>query len=267
MKAFKNVAPKIRKCCSKENVVRLCERYGTRVSMVFVWYGVLWSILGDDAFPEEFIRSQHESAVSIASDYDCIFNTSESMNICNASSISMERLGLLDISDGHFFALFILLVFAALLGFLVRLIYLHPLTGMLIAGFILRNVPYIDFAADINPMWSSTIRNICLVVVLIRGGLSLDSNQLKRLKVAVFLLAIVPCVCEGAVDGVVATFLLPLPWKWGLMLGYVDSDRGVFCICYWTSQVHTGSYIPSCSHPNIASASTIQIWSVQRLTI
>ena len=215
---LKKVGWLIRRNCSRRNIFHVSERYATRITVIFVWYGVLWSVIGNDAFPGEFVRSEGDSCASNFTNKDCVWNANGSVDMSNAS---MERLrqGLLDISDGHFFALFILLVLSAFFGFLSRLVYLHPLTGMLIAGFILRNVPYTDFAADINPMWSSTIRNICLVVVLIRGGLSLDAHQLKRLKVAVFLLAIVPCVCEGAVDGAIATIFLPLPWKWGLMLG------------------------------------------------
>lgn len=216
----KNMGPLLRRRCSRGNLLSVSELYGTRISIVFVWYGVIWSIFGNDAFPKQFIPSEYDSTVSNATDndLDCVLNSTDFTEFCNRSNV-LEPQGLLNIPDGHIFGLFILFMISSFFGFLSRLVYLHPLTGMLIAGFTLRNVPYIDFAADINQMWSSTIRNICLVVVLIRGGLSLDSHQLKRLKLAVFLLAILPCVCEGAVDGVVATFFLPLPWKWGMMLG------------------------------------------------
>ena len=202
--------------------------------MVFVWYGVMWSILGDDAFPKEITDNGSVKASDSTEDVRCMNNsftvlssssfvvTFESASVLNESlSFIKDTLGLLDIPDGHFFALFVLLVFSALCGYCFTLFYLHHLTGMLIAGFILRNVPYIGIADDIHSMWSSTIRNISLVVVLVRGGLSLNVKKLKRLKLAVFLLAVLPCVCEGAIDGVVATFLLPIPWKWGMMLGYV----------------------------------------------
>ena len=205
---------------SRKKVLDYIDRYTTRIVVVLLWYCVIWSILGNDAFPKDFAITRQENST---------FEwQSKSSNMGNQSFLMKEdgQQDFLDIPSGHFFSLYILFVFSALLGRFTRLIYLPPLTGMLTAGFILRNVPHISFAADIHPLWSSTIRNICLVVVLIRGGLSLDSRQLKRLKVTLFLLAILPCICEGAVDGIVATFLLPLPWKWGLMLGYVT-------ICTW----------------------------------
>ena len=220
--------------CSKRCLLEISERYGTRMTLVLVWYGVMWSILGYDAFPKEFIParrlSNHTDSVPAFVQQNaswCAWNSSWFLGdvyentSCNDSQLiaSEDSLSILVIPDGHFFALFMLLVFSALFGFLLKLLWLPPLTGMLIAGFMLRNVPSINFAADINPKWSSTIRNIALVVVLIRGGLSLNSQQLKRLKFAVFLLALLPCICEGAVDGIVATFFIPLPWKWGLMMG------------------------------------------------
>lgn len=126
---------------------------------------------------------------------------------------------LLDIPVGHFFAFALLLVVSSAFGVLAKWIFLPPLVGMIIAGFILRNVPGIDFARQISNNWSSAFRNIALVLVLTRGGLSMDIKQLKRLKLAVLLLAFLPCVLEGAIDGLLGTFWLRLPWKFALTLG------------------------------------------------
>lgn len=126
---------------------------------------------------------------------------------------------LLDIPTGHFFALTLLLVVSAASGVLAKWLLLPQLVGMIIAGFVLQNVPGIDFARHISNPWSATIRNVALVIILTRGGLSMDFKQLKRLKVALLLLAFVPCVLEGAVDGLLATFWLELPWQFAFTLG------------------------------------------------
>lgn len=150
-----------------------------------------------------------------------------------------EPTGLIYITDGHFFALVLLLIFSSVCGFLAKLVFLPPLFGMIIAGIILRNVPYIDFAKYIQPTWSSTIRNIALVIILIRGGLSMKAKDLKRLKHAVLILGSLPCVLEGAMDGIIATFYLKMPWQWGFMLGYVVLTSiyrysvWPFCIVDW----------------------------------
>lgn len=125
---------------------------------------------------------------------------------------------LLYIPDGHFFALAVLLVLSSVFGVVTKVFCLPSLLGMIVAGFLLRNLPT-DIISDINPVWSSVIRNTALVIVLIRGGLSLSLKQLKRLKLAFFLLAFIPCILEGALDGIVATFYLKLQWQWGFMLG------------------------------------------------
>ena len=126
---------------------------------------------------------------------------------------------LLDVQQGHFFALAVLLIATGIGGYLVGLIHLPPLLGMLVAGFILANVPVINIAVDISPVWSASLRNVALVVILTRGGISLDARQLRRLKFAVPLLAFTPCLVEGAIDGLVAIFYLNMPWQWGLLLG------------------------------------------------
>ena len=144
---------------------------------------------------------------------------SDSMSVTVNDNINQGRGGLTDISDGHFFALILLLIFSSICGFIAKLMCLPPLFGMIIAGIILRNVPYIDFASHIEPAWSSTIRNIALVIILIRGGLSMKLKDLKRLKHAVLVLGSIPCVVEGVVDGAIAILYLKMPWQWGLMLG------------------------------------------------
>ncbi len=126
---------------------------------------------------------------------------------------------LLTFPTGHFFSFILLLVVSSAFGVMAKWIFLPPLIGMIIAGFILRNVPGIDFARDISGSWSSTARNIALVLVLTRGGLSMDIKQLKRLKMAVLLLAFLPCLLEGAIDGMMGTLWLKLPWQFGFTLG------------------------------------------------
>ena len=82
-----------------------------------------------------------------------------------------------DIEQGHFFGLIVLGIVAAIFGFAVSLIRLPPLVGMLIAGVFLNNVPYIAVTRLINPRWSSIIRSVALVIILIRGGISMDAGE------------------------------------------------------------------------------------------
>uniref|UniRef100_A0A4X1UI94 Solute carrier family 9 member B1 n=1 Tax=Sus scrofa TaxID=9823 RepID=A0A4X1UI94_PIG len=51
---------------------------------------------------------------------------------------------------------------------------LPPLLGMLLAGFTIRNVPYLSDRVWISNTVSSTLRSTALTIVLVRAGLGLD---------------------------------------------------------------------------------------------
>ena len=145
-------------------------------------------------------------------------------NELNPTQPPTEAMDLLNVPEGHFFGLIVLVVCSALAGYLTNLIRLPPLLGMMIAGFLLRNIPVVNVAANISTVWSSTIRNVALVIILIRGGISLEASKLWQLKFALPLLSALPCLAEGTVYGVLIIFILDFPWQWGLMLGYLLSS-------------------------------------------
>ena len=142
---------------------------------------------------------------------------------------------------GNLFALYVLLVLASLFGFLIsrktRFFSLPALLGMLIVGFLLKNVKAINIASDINPGWSRTLRQVALAVILLRSGLGLDIGALKRLRFTVLRLAFIPCITEAVTVAVVARFLLGLPWLWALQLGYVVFV--VFVVLYYLFHTKT----------------------------
>ncbi|XP_029932229.1 sodium/hydrogen exchanger 9B2 [Myripristis murdjan] len=128
---------------------------------------------------------------------------------------------------GNLFGIVILFICAVLGGKLVGMIQFPtlppfpPLLGMLIAGLVLRNVPYVTDAVYIDTEWSAALRNIALAIILTRAGLGLDPSALSRLKAVCVRVAIGPCMVEACVVAVVSHFLLGLPWVWGFILGFV----------------------------------------------
>lgn len=128
---------------------------------------------------------------------------------------------------GNLFGLVILFICSVLGGKLVGLIQLPtlppfpPLLGMLLAGLVLRNVPYITDAVYIDTHWSAALRNVALSIILTRAGLGLNPSALRRLKAVCVRLAIGPCVVEACCVAVVSHLLLGLPWTWGFILGFV----------------------------------------------
>ncbi|XP_003796405.1 sodium/hydrogen exchanger 9B2 [Otolemur garnettii] len=128
---------------------------------------------------------------------------------------------------GNLFGIIILFYCAIIGGKLLGLIQLPtlpplpPLLGMLLAGFLIRNIPIISDNVQIKHKWSSSLRSIALSIILVRAGLGLDSKALKKLKGVCVRLSMGPCVVEACVAALLAHFLMGLPWQWGFILGFV----------------------------------------------
>uniref|UniRef100_A0A8C4RSJ9 Cation/H+ exchanger transmembrane domain-containing protein n=1 Tax=Erpetoichthys calabaricus TaxID=27687 RepID=A0A8C4RSJ9_ERPCA len=128
---------------------------------------------------------------------------------------------------GNLFGILLLLFCAVVAGKLFGLIKiptlppLPPLLGMLLAGFVLHNVPVVNTAVNISQKWSSSLRSIALAVILTRAGLGLDAKALRKLKAVCVRLAIGPCLTEACSVAVLSHFLLQIPWIWGFILGFV----------------------------------------------
>ncbi|KAM5255871.1 sodium/hydrogen exchanger 9B2-like [Ctenodactylus gundi] len=128
---------------------------------------------------------------------------------------------------GNLFGIIILFYCAVIGGKLFGLVklpmlpQLPPLLGMLLAGFLLRNIPAISENMQIQHAWSSSLRSIALSVILARAGLGLDSQALKNLKGVCVRLSLGPCLVEACAAAVLAHFLMDLPWEWGFILGFV----------------------------------------------
>ncbi|XP_038060372.1 sodium/hydrogen exchanger 9B2-like [Patiria miniata] len=122
---------------------------------------------------------------------------------------------------GNLFAIYVLVVVAAVGGKLIELIHLPALLGMLLVGFIFKNVPGIQIADDIHPGWASALRNIALAVILIKAGLGIDAAALRRLSLVCARLSTVPCVSEAIIIAIMSHALLGFSWDWAFMLGFV----------------------------------------------
>lgn len=66
-----------------------------------------------------------------------------------------------------------------------------------------------------------SFRKIALVIILTRAGLDLDPNALKRLKVTVPKLGLIPWTVETIVVATLTSHFLELPLVWGFLLGSV----------------------------------------------
>ncbi|XP_066892520.1 sodium/hydrogen exchanger 9B1 isoform X6 [Kogia breviceps] len=129
--------------------------------------------------------------------------------------------------DGSLFGLLIIFYGAVIGGKLLEIIripsvpQLPPLLGMLLAGFTIRNVPFLSDHVYISNTMSSTLRNTALTIILVQAGLGLDPQALKHLKGVCLRLSMGPCLIEACSTAVVSHFLMNFPWHWGFLLGFV----------------------------------------------
>ncbi|XP_063774306.1 sodium/hydrogen exchanger 9B2-like [Pseudophryne corroboree] len=128
---------------------------------------------------------------------------------------------------GNLFGILALLLCAVLGGKLIGLIRipslppLPPLLGMLLAGFLIRNIPFVTEQVQISYKWSAALRNIALAIILARGGLGLDPKALRKLKAVCLRLSLGPCGIESCTVALLSYLLMGLSLTWGFMMGFV----------------------------------------------
>ncbi|KAM4811017.1 sodium/hydrogen exchanger 9B1 [Urocitellus parryii] len=128
---------------------------------------------------------------------------------------------------GNLFGLIIIFCSAFLGGKFLEIIRipsvppLPPLLGMLLAGFMIRNIPFIGKHVQVHNTWSATLRNTALTIILIRAGLGLDPQALQHLKTVCLRLSFGPCISEACAAAVFSHFIMQFPWQWGFLLGFV----------------------------------------------
>jgi len=140
-------------------------------------------------------------------------------------------LGTTLLPGGAGFALCVVYLAAALGGRLVRLLSsrLPPLLGMLLAGLVMGNSSPAILATIKEPLflghdfswWSAVLRTTALAIIMLRAGLGLNLDKLRKMGFATARLAFMPCLLEATVVGLLAAAVLGFPPAWGGLLGFV----------------------------------------------
>ncbi len=96
----------------------------------------------------------------------------------------------------------------------------YPLVGMKEISSLAQN-PQLEFFAKLN--LSSYLISFALVVVLLKAGLGISVQVLKKTWRDSFLLSFVPNLCEALAVMMLSHFLIKLPWLESCMLGFIIS--------------------------------------------
>lgn len=114
----------------------------------------------------------------------------------------------------------ILLIVGYLLGVITNRMKLPSLIGMILAGVIIG--PYqLNFLSEGFLSYSTTIRQIALVIILLRAGLALEMNDFKNTKLSVVLMSFVPALFEIVTITLGAMVLFSFSMLDGLLLATV----------------------------------------------
>ncbi|CAL8096243.1 unnamed protein product [Orchesella dallaii] len=124
---------------------------------------------------------------------------------------------------GSLYALTILEITALCLGYLAELMELPGLLGMLAAGLILRNVPYIDVATYLDSSVSTPFRGVSIVILLIRGALGVNTTNIVKFKNIVPPLVIGSCLLEAIAASVAVYLIIGFPIEWASLMGCIMS--------------------------------------------
>lgn len=114
----------------------------------------------------------------------------------------------------------LIIIISLMLAKIFNLLKLPPILGMLLAGMILG--PYALNLIDPSIMGISTdLREIALIVILIRAGLSLHVDDLKKVGRPAILLSFVPATIEIIAITVLAPLFFDIDIKTALVMGAI----------------------------------------------
>lgn len=114
----------------------------------------------------------------------------------------------------------LIIIISLLLGKIFKLLKLPPILGMLLTGILMG--PFLLDLIDINILnISADLRQIALVVILIRAGLTLDLKDLKKVGRPAILLSFVPATIEIMAITVLAPWIFGISYTTALIMGAI----------------------------------------------
>ncbi|GAQ89599.1 Na+/H+ antiporter [Klebsormidium nitens] len=133
----------------------------------------------------------------------------------------MDRGSSMSIGEGA--ALLVLFVLSRGFGALAEKAGLHPLCGMLLAGFTCRYLPGLAGGSIIESEVAAEVRMVGLALILVRAGLSLRLALITNLIGLCSATSLGPTLVECVTVAALSRAAYGWPWTWGLMTGAMVS--------------------------------------------
>ncbi len=115
-----------------------------------------------------------------------------------------------------------IIIISLTINYLFEKIKVPSLIGMLFLGIIAGPFVLNLLAPELLSI-SSDLRNIALIIILLRAGLELHKDTLKRVGARVIILAIIPAIFEGVAITLLAPQLFPITYLEAAILGAILS--------------------------------------------
>ncbi|KAI1732159.1 sodium/hydrogen exchanger family domain-containing protein [Ditylenchus destructor] len=119
------------------------------------------------------------------------------------------------------FSLFILWIVALILGRVLNYFMLPPLLGMLIAGILFANIPFLKGILIIHNNWNTFLRQTAFILILIRCGIGLDPDALRNSLFICGNLGIVSTTAEVLAIVLASHFIYTIPVYIAIIFGYI----------------------------------------------
>lgn len=114
----------------------------------------------------------------------------------------------------------LILAFGLVLGFIFEKLNLPSLLGMLLAGILLGSSGF-DLLDESLLNISGEIRKLALIIILLRAGLGISKDTLKKIGGTAFKLSFIPVLFEGVAVLFLGTYLLNFSWVEAGILAFI----------------------------------------------
>ncbi|MCK8827229.1 cation:proton antiporter [Natroniella acetigena] len=118
------------------------------------------------------------------------------------------------------FSISLILIIGLILGFIFEKLNLPPLIGMLLTGILLGPSGFYLLDDSLLNI-SQDIREIALIIILLRAGLGISKNTIKKIGNTAFKLSFIPVLFEGATITFLAIYILDFNWIEAGMLAFI----------------------------------------------
>ncbi|WP_035571538.1 cation:proton antiporter [Halonatronum saccharophilum] len=117
-------------------------------------------------------------------------------------------------------SIFLILTFGLILGFIFEKMKLPSLLGMLIAGILIGPTTFNLLDENLLAI-SQDIRTMALIIILLKAGLGISKDTIKKIGGTAIKMGSIPVLVEGAAVALLATIFFDLPWMEAGLLGFI----------------------------------------------